>query len=66
MYSEVSSHFIADAVSTVSDDCAYSQKSNSNLGPTIGGVAVAVVLIISLTVLVIAVLRNYSTVRRKM
>ena len=70
MYSKVLSHlcmvrFIVHTVSRVADDCAYSQKDNSNLALTVGGVAVAVILITSLAVIVIAALRNYSTSRRK-
>ena len=58
--------FIAHAVSMVTEsDCAYFQKENDNLVPIISGVAMAIVLIILMTVLVIAVLRNYSTARKK-
>ena len=57
---------IGCTVSTANDkNCTHSKIDNSNLAPITGGAAAAGVLTISVIVIVIAVLRNYSTARRK-
>ena len=57
---------IGYTVSTVNaNNCTHSKIDNSNLAPITGGAAVAGVLTISVIVIVTAVLRSYSTARRK-
>jgi hypothetical protein len=56
---------ITTAPVSTETDCMYPQKNKANIEPVIGGAAVAIVLIISVTVMVIAILRKCPTAGRK-